>query len=209
MWQGSCLRIWYHSAAITFFLGLNFVYQLLDMFDHAELSLAVSISFPRPWIRLLLIKINWSSECAVIKWKMNDLLARMDKGRSSVLYIPRYGFHEKLYVSVGRRQMAESALSQVRQYVLSCVRRYAAKISALLMAMKRMIGITIIVSKVCSRRKARMRSPWKRCNMQMPGENIDELPIAGTIKANKVFVIEPLRTTADDASKSNLFLDIT
>ncbi len=38
------------------------------------------------------------------------------------------------------------------------------------------------------------------------GENIDELPIAGTIKANKVFVIEPTETKLRMMrQKSNLF----
>ena len=55
-----------------------------------------------------------------------------------------------------------------------------------------MIGITVCF-KVCLRKWDEITT--KALQYADAGENIDELPIAGTIKANKVFVIEPTETT--------------
>ena len=67
--------------AITFSSGLNFVYQLLDMFDHAEIIfgcehiLSSSMNQIIAYQDKLIERMReQSSE------KMNDLLARMDKG---------------------------------------------------------------------------------------------------------------------------------
>ena len=66
--------------AITFSSGLNFVYQLLDMFDHAEIIfgcehiLSSSMNQIIAYQDKLIERMReQSSE------KMNDLLARMDK----------------------------------------------------------------------------------------------------------------------------------
>ena len=80
------------------------------------------------------------------------------------------------------------------------------KISVLLMAMKHMTGITVCF-KACSR-KARMRSPRKRCNVQMRAKILMNCPLLARSRRISVFVIEPTETTADDASEVKFILDV-
>lgn len=85
--------------AITFSSGLNFVYQLLDMFDHTEIIfgcehiLSSSMNQIIAYQDKLIERMReQSSE------KMNDLLARMDKGEVR-FYVSRGTVsHEKLYL---------------------------------------------------------------------------------------------------------------
>ena len=103
-----------------------------------------------------------------------------------------------------RRQMAESALSQVRPICL--IMRSAVcseKISALLMAMKRMTGITVCF-KVCSR-KARMRSPRKRCNMQMRAKILMNCPLPARSRRIRSLWSSRQRQLRMMRQKSNLF----
>ena len=192
--------------AITFSSGLNFVYQLLDMFDHAEIIfgcehiLSSSMNQIIAYQDKLIERMReQSSE------KMNDLLARMDKGEVR-FYVSRGTVsHEKLYlleaadgrkrVITGSANMSYHAFGGMQRENICFVDGdeaydwYYSVFQSLL-------------------EESSDEITMKALQYADAGENIDELPIAGTIKANKVFVIEPTETTADDASEVKFILDV-
>ena len=192
--------------AITFSSGLNFVYQLLDMFDRAEIIfgcehiLSSSMNQIIAYQDKLIERMREQSSD-----KMNDLLVRMDKGEVR-FYVSRGTVsHEKLYlleaadgrkrVITGSANMSYHAFGGMQRENICFVDGdeaydwYYSVFQSLL-------------------EESSDEITTKALQYANAGENIDELPIAGTIKANKVFVIEPTETTADDASEVKFILDV-
>jgi hypothetical protein len=182
--------------AITFSSGVNFIYRLLGMFDSAEIIFGCEsvMSYTLQEIMAYQDKLIERLRDTASDAKSN-LLTRIDKG-SVRLYVSRTQLsHEKLYllaaddgrkrVIMGSANMSYNAFGGVQRENICYIDGESAYDWYL---------NTFLELKKNSTDEI-MRSALDKADL---GENINELPIAGTIKANKVLVIEPVKENAEE-----------
>lgn len=182
--------------AITFSSGINFVYKLLGMFDYAEIIFGCEavMSYTLQEVMAyqgILIKRMRDG----ISESKSQLLSRMDNG-SVKFYVSRTKLsHEKLYllaaedgrkrVIMGSANMSYNAFGGIQRENICYIDGdeaydyYMDSFSELRESSSDMIK----------------RSALERADLN---ENIDELPVVGTIKANKVLVIEPVKENTEE-----------
>lgn len=182
--------------AITFSSGVNFVYKLLSMFDTAEIifgceavlsyTLQEVMAYQDKLIERMRDKISESQ---------SQLLSRIDEG-SVKLYVSRTKLsHEKLYllsaedgrkrVIMGSANMSYNAFGGIQRENICYIdgdEAYDWYMSSF-RELKESSSDEI------------KRSALEKADL---AGNIDELPVAGTIKANKVLVIEPVKENAEE-----------
>ena len=182
--------------AITFSSGVNFVYKLLSMFDTAEIifgceavlsyTLQEVMAYQDKLIERMRDKISESQ---------SHLLSRIDDG-SVKLYVSRTKLsHEKLYllaaedgrkrVIMGSANMSYNAFGGIQRENICYIDGDEA--------------YDWYMSSFCELRESSSdeikRSALEKADL---ADNIDELPVAGTIKANKVLVIEPVKENTEE-----------
>ena len=182
--------------AITFSSGVNFVYKLLGMFDYAEIIFGCEavLSYTLQEIMAYQDKLIERMRDNISE-SQSQLLSRMDNG-SVKFYVSRTKLsHEKLYllaaedgrkrVIMGSANMSYNAFGGIQRENICYIDGdkaydwYMGSFSEL---------------RECSS-DAIKRSALERADLN---ENIDELPVAGTIKANKVLVIEPVKENTEE-----------
>lgn len=182
--------------AITFSSGVNFVYKLLGMFDYAEIIFGCEavMSYTLQEVMAYQDKLIERMRDNISE-SQSQLLSRMDNG-SVKFYVSRTKLsHEKLYllaaedgrkrVIMGSANMSYNAFGGVQRENICYIDGdeaydwYMGSFSEL---------------RECS------SDAIKRSALEMAdlNENIDELPVVGTIKANKVLVIEPVKENTEE-----------
>ena len=182
--------------AITFSTGVNFVYKLLGMFDYAEIIFGCEavMSYTLQEVMAYQDKLIERMRDNISE-SQSQLLSRMDNG-SVKFYVSRTKLsHEKLYllaaedgrkrVIMGSANMSYNAFGGIQRENICYIDGdkaydwYMGSFSEL---------------RECS------SDAIKRSALEMAdlNENIDELPVVGTIKANKVLVIEPVKENTEE-----------
>lgn len=188
--------------AITFSSGLNFVYKLLDLFDSAE------IIFGCEEVMSYTLQEIMAYQDTVIK-RIRDkeskgkgkILDRIEDG-SVHLYVAREKLsHEKIYLlqaKDGRRRVVMGSANLSFQAFGGLQRENICYMDGDA-AYEWYAGVFEDLKQESSDEISR-----KALDEADLGENIDELPISGTIKTRKVLVIEP---TKEDKEKVQFVLD--
>lgn len=182
--------------AITFSSGINFVNRLLEMFDYAEIifgceavmsyTLQEVMAFQNKLIERIRDNISKSQSL---------LLSRMDAG-SVNLFVSRTKLsHEKLYllaaedgrkrVIMGSANMSYNAFGGIQRENIC----YIDGDDAYDWYMDSFSELRECSTDVIERSAIEIGDL---------NENIDELPIAGTIRTNKVLVLEPLKQNSEE-----------
>ncbi len=181
--------------AITFSSGINFVYQLLDQFDEAEVIfgcegvLAFSLQEIFAFQGKLIERIRNSSE------KKEQLLARMQEGSVHFYVAHDRLSHEKIYlleaedgrkrVITGSANMSFNAFGGVQRENI-CYLDGDKAYDWYLSVYEELRG------------ESTDEITPKAIRIADAGENLDELPISETVKAKKVVAIETKESAAED-----------
>ncbi len=191
-----------HLRAITFSSGINFIYKLLDKFDTAEIifgceevlsySLQEIMAYQDKLIERIRSKTSGERE---------KLLSRIDDGSVRFFVAREQLSHEKLYllssddgrkrVIMGSANMSFQAFGGVQRENICYIDGEAAY-----------DWYSDVFSSLMRDSSDEITS--KALNLADLEDNIDELPISRTIKANKVLVIEPSK---DAKEKVQFILD--
>ena len=182
--------------AITFSSGVNFVYKLLGMFDSAEIIFGCEavMSYTLQEVMAYQDKLIERIRDTTSDAKLN-LLTRIDNGSVRFFVSRTQLSHEKLYllaavdgrkrVIMGSANMSYNAFGGVQRENICYIdgdNAYDWYLNAF-MELKESSTDEI------------KRSALDKADL---AENINELPIAGTIKANKVLVIEPVKENSEE-----------
>jgi len=181
--------------AITFSSGINFVYQLLDLFDEAEVIfgcegvLAFSLQEIFAFQGKLIERIRNSSE------KKEQLLSRMQEGSVHFYVAHDRLSHEKIYlleaedgrkrVITGSANMSFNAFGGVQRENI-CYLDGDKAYDWYLSVYEELRG------------ESTDEITPKAIRIADAGENLDELPISETVKAKKVVAIETKESTTED-----------
>ncbi len=185
-----------HLRAITFSSGINFTYKLLEMFETAEIifgcegvmsyTLQEVMAYQDKLIER--IRTNTSGE-------RERLISRIDDGSVHFFVARNRLSHEKIYllssdsgekrVVMGSANMSYQAFGGMQRENICYIDGEAAYdwYSDVFDSLKR--DSTDEITR-------------KALDIADLEDNIDELPIAGTIKANKVLVIEPCKEDKEE-----------
>lgn len=182
--------------AITFSSGVNFVYKLLEMFDYAEIIFGCEsvLSYTLQEIMAYQDKLVERMRDNISE-SQSQLLSRMDTG-SVKFYVARTKLsHEKIYllaakdgrkrVIMGSANMSYNAFTGIQRENVC----YIDGDEAYNWYMNSFSELREGSSDEITRRAL------ERADLN---ENIDELPVVGTIKANKILVIEPVKENAEE-----------
>lgn len=178
-----------HLRAITFSSGVNFVYKLLEMFDTAEVifgcedimsfSLQEIMAYQDKLIERLRNKASGEKE---------KLLSRIDDGNVRFFVAREHLSHEKIYLlsaDDGRKRVVMGSANMSFQAFGGGQRENICYMDG----ESAYDWYSDVFDSL--KRESSDEITKKAIDFADLEENIDELPIAGTIKANKVLVIEP------------------
>jgi len=182
--------------AITFSSGVNFVYKLLGMFDSAEIIFGCEavMSYTLQEVMAYQDKLIERMRDKASDAKLN-LLTRIDNGSVRFFVSRTQLSHEKLYLLVaddgrkrvimGSANMSYNAFGGVQRENICYIDGDSAYDWYLNTFMELKENSTDEIK----------RSALDKADL---AENIIELPIAGTIKTNKVLVIEPVKENSEE-----------
>ncbi len=182
--------------AITFSSGVNFVYKLLGMFDSSEIIFGCEavMSYTLQEVMAYQDKLIERMRDTASNAKLN-LLTRIDNGSVRFFVSRTQLSHEKLYllaaddgrkrVIMGSANMSYNAFGGVQRENICYIDGDNAYDWYLNTFMELKENSTDEIK----------RSALDKADL---AENINELPIAGTIKANKVLVIEPVKENSEE-----------
>lgn len=188
--------------AITFSSGINFVYRLLDMFDYSEVifgcenvishNLSEIIAYQNNLIEQMREKAN--------KYKIN-LLDKIDSGKTKFYVAREQSSHEKIYLlesNEGRKRVIMGSANMSFNAFGGRQRENICYIDG----EKAYEWYKDLFDSL--KEKSTDEITYKAIDIASINDNIDNLPIAETVKVQKVLALE---TNKDNTEEINFILD--